>query len=84
LPGIVVASFFGSQPTMTEAQHDGKRVLGNVPRYFQRFSAHVPQTLAKEIERLILLEMIFISQNRQQSNQCSSRAAVFACVCGML
>jgi hypothetical protein len=30
-PGIVVSSFLPLQPTMTEAQHDGKGVLGNVP-----------------------------------------------------
>jgi hypothetical protein len=47
-------------------------------------AARVPQTLAKEIQRSILVFMTFVLQNQQQSNQRSSRAAVFVCVCGML
>jgi hypothetical protein len=45
--------------------------------------SHTPN-LAKEIQRSILFSMTFLPQNRQQSNQRSSRAVGFVCACGML
>jgi hypothetical protein len=49
-------------------------------------AVHMPSrspNLAKEIQRSILFAMTFLPQNRQQSNQRSSRAVGFVCACGM-
>jgi hypothetical protein len=65
------------QAQNAEAQKRSEEVLGSA-------AVHTAPNLAKEIQRSILLSMTFVPQNRQQSNQRSSRAAVFVCVCRML